>query len=240
MRRRCGTGVSGGRVAAWQVDTRSGVRYAAASAFYSFLMLRFCTYLALIAVTATSVILGVTSLNSKSPTYDEYSYYGLGKEIAATGSWDRPGATFHPPLSYYIHSLPLYLSEDRRPYGNLNRCRSVMLVSALAPLVLVSFLWARQLYGQGAGLLAAALVGLEPNILAHARLITPDATLACWWLVSLALWWRYLERGGAGRLLLGALALGLALLTKYTSLLLLVAWPGLGLLLGRPRGRLAS
>ena len=43
---------------------------------------------------------------------------------------------------------------------------------------IVCFLWARDLYGPRAGLLAMALWCFSPNILAHASLITPDAPAA--------------------------------------------------------------
>jgi hypothetical protein len=40
---------------------------------------------------------------------------------------------------------------------------------------IVCYLWARDLYGRPAGVFACLIWCFEPNILAHAALITPDA-----------------------------------------------------------------
>jgi 4-amino-4-deoxy-L-arabinose transferase-like glycosyltransferase len=187
----------------------------------------------LICILCCSLALGATSLRREGRTYDERYYYGQGKDILSTGSWERPAATLHPPLSFYLHSPPLFLRHDQRELFNLNRARFCLLLASMVPLVVLSFWWASQLFGRPSGLLAACLVGLSPNLMAHARLITPDATLACWWLGALALWWRFLTKGGTGRLVASAVALGLALLSKYTALLLVPLFPVVGLALTR-------
>ncbi len=43
----------------------------------------------------------------ESTTWDETHYFGLGKYLLQTGRWDVPGSILHPPLSYYLHSIPL-------------------------------------------------------------------------------------------------------------------------------------
>lgn len=47
-----------------------------------------------------------TSLTQKSSTWDETHYFGLGKYLLKESTWDVPGSILHPPLSYYLHSLP--------------------------------------------------------------------------------------------------------------------------------------
>src|SRR5262249_7021417 len=78
------------------------------------------------------------------------------------------------------------------------------------------FRWARELYGDRAGLLSLALWCFCPNILAHAQLITPDAGAAALALVATYAYWRWLRAPSAGGLYLAGVALGLALLTKAT------------------------
>ncbi len=46
-------------------------------------------------------------MRGESATWDETHYLGLGKYLLQTGRWDVPGSILHPPLSYYLHSLPL-------------------------------------------------------------------------------------------------------------------------------------
>ena len=56
----------------------------------------------------------VSSLRGESATWDETHYFGVGKRLLETGRWDFPGSILHPPLSYYLASLPL-LSEPSDP-----------------------------------------------------------------------------------------------------------------------------
>jgi len=46
------------------------------------------------------------SIRSKSPTWDETNYFGLGYYLLKHPSWDIPSSTLHPPLSYYLNSIP--------------------------------------------------------------------------------------------------------------------------------------
>lgn len=44
---------------------------------------------------------------SKSSTWDETHAFGLGKYLLQQHRWDVQGAIIHPPLSYYLGSIPL-------------------------------------------------------------------------------------------------------------------------------------
>lgn len=48
------------------------------------------------------------SIRAKSPTWDETHYFGLGRYLLSNPSWDMPSSTLHPPLSYYLNSIPLF------------------------------------------------------------------------------------------------------------------------------------
>lgn len=53
------------------------------------------------------------SLSSKSATFDEVQYYGIGKYLLQNQKWDVAGSIMHPPLAYYISSIPLlFFDED--------------------------------------------------------------------------------------------------------------------------------
>lgn len=99
-----------------------------------------------------------------------------------------------------------------------------------------AFRWATGLYGRCAGLLALSMWTLEPNLLAHAELVTPDC--ACWSAVIVAgyTFWLWLRCPSRWSLIIAGLALGFAQLTKLTCLALWGLWPvlwGLWLLIGR-------
>jgi 4-amino-4-deoxy-L-arabinose transferase-like glycosyltransferase len=58
----------------------------------------------------------------KSPTWDEPGYFGLGAYLLQTGHWDVPASCSHPPLAFYLHSLPVFFypidwSPWRYPQG---------------------------------------------------------------------------------------------------------------------------
>lgn len=93
-----------------------------------------------------------------------------------------------------------------------------------------AYRWAEELYGSGAGLVTLFIWTFEPNLLAHAELITPDC--GCWSFCVLAgyTFWRWLKKPTWKRAALAGFSLGLAELTKMTCLVLFVLWPVLWIL----------
>ena len=211
-----------------------------------------------------------TSILSKSATWDETHYFGVGRALLSGFEWDFRGSILHPPLAFYLSGLPLLfldLDESRfehRPDQRkdptflaaadtkrgrallsdpanrsdrlLNASRLMMILLALL-LGICVFAWSRDLYGEKGGLLSLLLFCFSPNILAHARLITPDIALTTFVFATLYALWKSLEleslRWGAAA---GA-CLGLALLSKYSAVLLLPLYATLLVLwkLGRRR-----
>ncbi|MBC7227584.1 MAG: glycosyltransferase family 39 protein [Thermoflexales bacterium] len=94
--------------------------------------------------------------------------------------------------------------------------------------------WAADLGGKWAGALALFLLALDPNLLAHASVAGTDLGAATTTALALFLFARWLRRPTAARWLGAGLALGLALGTK-TSALLLVPVVLLVGLLAHPR-----
>jgi len=197
---------------------------------------------------------GVTSMVQKSSTWDETHYFGLGKYLLREGRWDVPGSILHPPLSFYLHSVPLlfvetdlnvwktdpalvkdpeYLGKANLPRGQallsspanrddwlLNGPRCMMLLTGVL-LAWFVYRWSYQLYGPWAAVAAIVLCCFCPNILAHARLITPDITVTTFSFGTIYYLWKLLREGRMTDAMLGGLCLGLALLSKFTALLLL-------------------
>ncbi len=174
-----------------------------------------------------------TSLLQKSQTWDEY-LLGTGARLSVAE------ARFHPPLSTVIHSLPFllwwevpeaYWSELSGPARAqaivslrdddwmLNASRLWLLPFGIA-LGWIAFVWARQLHGFAGGCLALAVLCFDPNVIAHARLITPDTTLACTTVLLAWRLWRLAREPTPARRGWAGGALGLMLLSKYTALLL--------------------
>lgn len=88
-------------------------------------------------------------------------------------------------------------------------------------LIYLSFLWGRSLFGKYAGLMAAALVGFSPNILAHGRLATTDLGVAFFFLLFFWLLRKYLLNPDWKKAILVGFSLGLVVLAKFSGLLVL-------------------
>lgn len=88
-----------------------------------------------------------------------------------------------------------------------------------------AYLLGRELYGRASGLLAAWLCAFSPNLLAHGRLATTDLPLACFVLLTSYAALRFARRPSPGGALALGLSLALALLSKYSAVLLLPLVP---------------
>jgi 4-amino-4-deoxy-L-arabinose transferase-like glycosyltransferase len=51
--------------------------------------------------------LALTSVRTKSATWDETNYFGMGDYLLKQRRWDVPSSVIHPPLAYYLDSIPL-------------------------------------------------------------------------------------------------------------------------------------
>jgi 4-amino-4-deoxy-L-arabinose transferase-like glycosyltransferase len=211
----------------WGVDERTAALSRPAPA-----LLRTAGAAALLACFA---VLALRHVDGQDVTYDEGFAFGAGRAILRQGSWD--GVILpHPPLSYYVSSLPLFFIEGEasaRDPRQLLLCRLATLFAFGLPLLLTVRAWAERLYSPGAGLLALALAAFSPTLLAHAPLVTPDVPLAATGLLTLYLYWR---AGPDGRVWPWGVALGLTLLTKVTGVLFVAALAVLELARARERG----
>lgn len=208
----------------------------------------------------------LTSAVKKSPTMDEGNHIARGAAFLGTG--DPRLSLEHPPLVNTLSALPAHLLLDLRlpldagPWweaaewyhfaddflwrANPNPEQIVFLARLpvmglgllLAALV---FRWASDLGGARAGLLALALVALDPNLLAHARLSTTD--LGGTFFVFLAAYalWSYARSPGRWRLVAAGIAMGLAFSAKMSAALfgplLALALMGDALVAGPGRAR---
>ncbi len=90
---------------------------------------------------------------------------------------------------------------------------------------IVCYLWARDLYGRPAGVIACAIWSFEPNILAHASLMTPDAHATALGLAACYTFWRWLKHPTWTQAIVTGVILGLAELAKTTLILFYPLWP---------------
>lgn len=166
--------------------------------------------------------LQVSSARRTSVTYDEPGHlrYGtrlLSGETARFDDSKMPVSAVNALAGRVAASLPP--GPFRRALSGWLPARVPTMLAGVALAALV-FVWARELYGARAGLLALALTVLDPNLLAHGRLVTTDLWAALAFTLVLWTFWRFCRQPTRGRGILAALALGAALAVKYSAVLL--------------------
>ena len=195
---------------------------------------------AIVAIVGT---LEVRSAMGETQTWDEGIHIVAGFSYLTLGdySWNVE----HPPLVKMVSALPLTLmgltaqrfepngkQKDQVQYGidflyeNRRRADSILL-AARSPNILLTLLfagavawWTRRRWGPAAGVAAAALCAFDPNLMAHGRYVTTDFPVTAFFFFASVLWVEYLEEGSRRRLLWAAAAIGLALITKFSAVLL--------------------
>ncbi|HEU4434224.1 MAG TPA: glycosyltransferase family 39 protein [Pyrinomonadaceae bacterium] len=199
-------------------------------------------------IAALSFLLIVLSLQlffstrRESQTWDEANHIFTGHRMWTHADYGLNPE--HPPLVKLLTTVPLlrlnltspvleerFFKEDAFLRGKeflyqndpdkiLGRTRTVAAVLSLLT-ALVVFFGTREMFGTGAAFIALILLTFDPNFLAHGALITTDVGLACFMLLSVYLFYRYVKSPSALRLILAGAAVGLVLAVKHTGLLVL-------------------
>ena len=201
-------------------------------------ILLFCCLLCLF------LILNIGSLFfplKESLTYDEASKFESGLAILSSQPSERgateinkrnivPVSALNVLISKPIpKSIISKLTENEEaityngkiyPDGRIYFGKLATIVASLI-LAIYVFCWARQLYGVNAAFLALCLYILDPNIIAHSRLVTQDIFSACSIFIATYYFWNFLKFGGQKNAVLSIITFGIAQITRYTSIYLL-------------------
>jgi len=190
------------------------------------------------------------AIATHSSTWDETHYFGIGKYLLKHQSWDVKGAIIHPPLSYYMSSLPLLMfrgdetlwqhdSKDINYLGSADLVRGQTILSSKAndgdlllilsriPFALLGvilgyyvFLFSKDIFGEKAAVVSLFFYAFCPNIIGLSSIALPDFPFAAFFFIFIFYLWRSLKEANISNPLLAGLALGLALLSKIPSLIL--------------------
>jgi tetratricopeptide (TPR) repeat protein len=190
----------------------------------------------------------IASVWDDSPTFDELVNPSVGYAELFTG--DFALVDDHPPLYRIVMAFPLLVFRPALPLdhdswrkrqrgvadryefarrffyvsnGDADRMLfwSRMVVVFLSVLLgLLVFMWAKELYGDRAGLFALFLYSFEPNIIAHSRLATNDLVFTLLTFATIYQFWRYCNAPSVRHLVFTGLLLALALLSKFSALML--------------------
>ncbi|MFH1549644.1 MAG: phospholipid carrier-dependent glycosyltransferase, partial [Planctomycetota bacterium] len=188
----------------------------------------------------------ITSMRQKCTTFDEIAHLPAGYSYLKMGDFRMNPE--HPPLGKMIAAVPLLFHNldgafDSRSWqtgdewtygrefffgGRKGNDADTILFWGRLPMVALSlclgllvFFWARKMYGNAAGLFALFLFAFSPNFIAHGRLANTDVPIAFFVLLSLFCFDRALRRLTPLSAALAGVTLGLALLAKFSGLLML-------------------
>jgi 4-amino-4-deoxy-L-arabinose transferase-like glycosyltransferase len=192
----------------------------------------------LIGIFCLQAVLAIPRL---SATSDEVPHLASGYSYWKTADFRMNPE--HPPLAKLLAAVPLFALRPRFDtesqswkvadevafgpeflYGN---DADRLLFWGRIPMILIAaigatatFLWARDLYGSVAGLLALTLYAFCPNLLAHGMLVTTDVPLAAFTVLTLYLFWKRGKNPTWSGDFITGLALGAAMASKFSGALL--------------------
>jgi len=197
-------------------------------------------------ILATVALLQITSILQEAQTWDEAVYISAGYSYWKTGDFRLNGE--HPPLAKLLVAAPLlflhlalplddpawqkadeyafgarFLYKNRLPADTIlfaSRCVTIA-VTLLFGLLIA--LWTRRRAGPLAAIVALILFAFDPNIIAHGRYATNDFYLAFFFFLTVISWNRALRLGRPADYALAGCALGLAVCTKLSGVLLVPA-----------------
>ncbi len=202
-----------------------------------------------LAIAMIAVSLGaiqILTIRQESQTWDEGFEIVAGYQSLPTGT-DR-AALGNPPLERILEALPLlflrpdlagdalganntgpadvdsglaFLYKNRLPAGEILFAARLPMIAVTIGLLLVLAAWCRRRFGAFAGIVAALLFALDPNVIAQGRYVKNDMLVTALAFVAVIAWDWFLRTGKGSALYASGLALGLALGSKYSALFLL-------------------
>jgi len=89
----------------------------------------------------------------------------------------------------------------------------------------LAYCWARELYGRGAGLVTLSLWSVDPLLVGHGSLITPDVACTTFGIASGYTFWRWLREPTWNRAVLAGVIVGVTQLVKLSWLILFGLFP---------------
>ncbi|MBK5259812.1 MAG: glycosyltransferase family 39 protein [Thermoanaerobaculia bacterium] len=100
------------------------------------------------------------------------------------------------------------------------RARAMMVLLGVLLGALI-FVWSRELWGAAGGVVSLMLFAFDPNFIAHAALVTTDAGVTLFMTATAYFFWRAIRGGRRRESILFAISFALALLSKFSAVLLI-------------------
>ena len=193
-----------------------------------------------LALSAVALLQTLYAARVQGWTYDEPFHFAWTERLWKTGEWERAStARFNSRTPIVL--VNVLAQQGARTLGvqqpeSLRFAARLPSALWLVGLLLLVWVWARRSFDEPTAVLATSACALDPNLVAHASLVTVDAAYPFATLLVMAASLFLYEKPGARRgALLGA-ALGLAFVAKFSAILLMPALVVAALLDHRVRG----
>ncbi len=190
-------------------------------------------------------VLMVTSAKGDSATMDEVAHIPAGYSYLTQK--DMRLNPEHPPLLKDLAAIPLLFQNINFPsdfkawkddingqwdfgfqflYRSGNDADNIIFWARI-PFILLTLLlgyfifkWGKELFGPGPALLALGLYAFSPTFLAHGRLVTTDVGASFGFFISVYYFVKALRVPSTKHIITAGIALGIALLIKFSTFLL--------------------
>lgn len=209
------------------------------------------------ALLALMLILAIASTWNDTATFDESAHIVAGYSYLRYQ--DMRINPEHPPLIKDLAGLPLQFMNFGFPendpswktnvndqwnvgpkflYESGNDPDKIVFWSRMGPILVMLLLgfyifkWAREEFGDKTALMALTLYAFSPTILAHGRFVTTDVGAATGIFVSTYYLVKYIRDKSPKNFIILTIALGLALVTKFSTFLLIPFFGLLALIYG--------
>ncbi|MDD5099107.1 MAG: glycosyltransferase family 39 protein [Candidatus Colwellbacteria bacterium] len=197
-------------------------------------------------IMAVSLGLMINSSVRESATMDELAHIPSGYAYVAERDYRLNPE--HPPLVKILSAIPLFIHGFNFPtnipawteyvngqwdmgtafiYQSSNDADAIIQLSRIGPMILalllivITFVWSKEIMGEKWALLPAAAVALSPNFLAHGHLVTTDIGAAFGVVASTYFFVKSLEKPTIRNITLAGIFFGIAQLLKFSLFLLL-------------------
>jgi hypothetical protein len=184
-------------------------------------------------------------IREKSVTIDEFVHLPAGHYYLKTGDFDL--FRIHPPLIQMLCAAPLlwknihfrnnsnwqlinnwvfgyeFMLSNAQEYQEIYGISRLVTLCLSVLLGLMLYGWAKELFGQAAGLFALFLFTFNPDILAHSGLVTLDIGVSFFIFATIYFLWKFIKSGENIYCLLSGATLGMAIAGKYSALLAIPA-----------------
>lgn len=200
-------------------------------------------WVAAAALLATMGAAQVSSALQETQNWDEGIFLAAGYSYWKTGDFRMNRD--HPPLFKLLFALPLlpldpslpgnrqvwdsadapdfgyrFMHQNRVPADTLLFRGRVVAILLTLVFGFVLVLWTRREFGAAPAVLALFLFAFDPNLIAHGRYVTADLIVTLFIFLAAVTWAKFLETNRYRELVVAAVMLSLALVSKYSALFL--------------------